>query len=207
MYDYIKGIFSYKTAASKGCFATVQTGGGVGYLFEVMERDYSKLPQENDELKLYSVLIHKEDKMSLCGFLKREDRDIFNILTSVSGVGAKMALTLLNSFEVSDLVGFVLDENYKELTRAKGVGPKLAQKIILELKDKLTNYKEVSPVRISTAGSNISSQNVEDAQMVLLSLGYEKDEVATAVGQAVQRLNDAASAEEVLKESLKILSI
>lgn len=207
MYDYIKGIFSYKTAASKGCFATVQTGGGVGYLFEVMERDYSKLPQENDELKLYSVLIHREDKMSLCGFLKREDRDIFNILTSVSGVGAKMALTLLNSFEVSDLVGFVLDENYKELTRAKGVGPKLAQKIILELKDKLTNYKEVSPVRISTAGSNINSQNLEDAQMVLLSLGYEKDEVATAVGQAVQRLNDAASAEEVLKESLKILSI
>lgn len=207
MYDYIKGIFSYKTAASKGCFATVQTGGGVGYLFEVMERDYSKLPQENDELKLYSVLIHREDKMSLCGFLKREDRDIFNILTSVSGVGAKMALTLLNSFEVSDLVGFVLDENFKELTRAKGVGPKLAQKIILELKDKLTNYKEVSPVRISTAGSNISSKNVEDAQMVLLSLGYEKDEVATAVGQAVQRLNDAASAEEVLKESLKILSI
>ena len=207
MYDYIKGIFSYKTATSKGCFATVQTGGGVGYLFEVMERDYSKLPQENDELKLYSVLIHREDKMSLCGFLKREDRDIFNILTSVSGVGAKMALTLLNSFEVSDLVGFVLDENFKELTRAKGVGPKLAQKIILELKDKLTNYKEVSPVRISTAGSNISSKNVEDAQMVLLSLGYEKDEVATAVGQAVQRLNDAASAEEVLKESLKILSI
>lgn len=207
MYDYIKGIFSYKTAASKGCFATVQTGGGVGYLFEVMERDYSKLPQENDELKLYSVLIHREDKMSLCGFLKREDRDIFNILTSVSGVGAKMALTLLNSFEVSDLVGFVLDENFKELTRAKGVGPKLAQKIILELKDKLTNYKEVSPVRISTAGSNINSQNVEDAQMVLLSLGYEKDEVATAVGQAVQRLNDAASAEEILKESLKILSI
>ncbi len=207
MYDYIKGIFSYKTAASKGCFATVQTGGGVGYLFEVMERDYSKLPQENDELKLYSVLIHREDKMSLCGFLKREDRDIFNILTSVSGVGAKMALTLLNSFEVSDLVGFVLDENYKELTRAKGVGPKLAQKIILELKDKLTNYKEVSPVRISTAGSNINSQNLEDAQMVLLSLGYEKDEVAAAVGQAVQRLNDAASAEEILKESLKILSI
>ena len=207
MYDYIKGIFSYKTAASKGCFATVQTGGGVGYLFEVMERDYSKLPQENDELKLYSVLIHREDKMSLCGFLKREDRDIFNILTSVSGVGAKMALTLLNSFEVSDLVGFVLDENCKELTRAKGVGPKLAQKIILELKDKLTNYKEVSPVRISTAGSNINSQNLEDAQMVLLSLGYEKDEVAAAVGQAVQRLNDAASAEEILKESLKILSI
>lgn len=207
MYDYIKGIFAYRTATSKGCFATVQTGGGVGYLFEVMERDYSKLPQENEDLKLYSVLIHREDKMSLCGFLKREDRDIFNILTSVSGVGAKMALTLLNSFEVSDLVGFVLDENYKELTRAKGVGPKLAQKIILELKDKLTNYKDVSPVKISTGGTVANSQNIEDAQMVLLSLGYEKDEVSSAVGKAVQRLSESASAEEILKEALKILSV
>lgn len=207
MYDYIKGIFAYRTATSKGCFATVQTGGGVGYLFEVMERDYSKLPQENEDLKLYSVLIHREDKMSLCGFLKREDRDIFNILTSVSGVGSKMALTLLNSFEVSDLVGFVLDENYKELTRAKGVGPKLAQKIILELKDKLTNYKDVSPVKISTGGTVANSQNIEDAQMVLLSLGYEKDEVSSAVGKAVQRLSERASAEEILKEALKILSV
>lgn len=207
MYDYIKGIFAYRTATSKGCFATVQTGGGVGYLFEVMERDYSKLPQENEDLKLYSVLIHREDKMSLCGFLKREDRDIFNILTSVSGVGSKMALTLLNSFEVSDLVGFVLDENYKELTRAKGVGPKLAQKIILELKDKLTNYKDVSPVKISTGGTVANAQNIEDAQMVLLSLGYEKDEVSSAVGKAVQRLSESASAEEILKESLKILSV
>ena len=87
MYDYIKGIFTYKVCNTKGCFATVQTGGGVGYLFEIMERDFAKLPQEDEELKLYCVLIHREDKMSLCGFLKREDRDIFNILTSVSGVG------------------------------------------------------------------------------------------------------------------------
>lgn len=207
MYDYIKGIFSYRTATPKGCFVTIQTGGGVGYLFEVMERDYSKLPQENEDLKLYAVLIHREDKMSLCGFLKREDRDIFNILTSVSGVGTKMALTLLNSFEVSDLVGFVLEGNFKELTRAKGVGPKLAQKIILELKDKLTNYKDATPVNITAAGSNINRQNIEDAQMVLLSLGYEKDEVATAVSKAVQRLTDKALAEEILKEALKILSI
>lgn len=79
-----------------------------------MERDFALLPEIDTEIKIYSVLLHREDKMSLCGFLKREDRDIFNILTSVSGVGAKMALTLLNSFDVSDLVGFVLDGNYKE---------------------------------------------------------------------------------------------
>ncbi len=208
MYDYIKGIFAYKTSTSKGNFVTVQTGGGVGYLFEVMERDFTKLPELNAELKMYSVLIHREDKMSLCGFLKREDRDIFNILTSVSGVGSKMALVLLNSFEVTDLVGFVLDGNYKELTRAKGVGPKLAQKIILELKDKLTSYQGVMPVVNSSASIHLaSSQNVEDAQMVLYSLGYSNDEVSSAISKALSKLPENSSAEEILKEALKILSV
>ena len=206
MYDYIKGKFSYKSSGVKGFFATVETGGGVGYLCEMMERDFALLPDEG-QIKIYTVLIHREDKMSLCGFLKREDRDIFNILTSVSGVGSKMALTLLNSFEVTDLVGFVLEGDYKELTRAKGVGPKLAQKIILELKDKLTSYQGSTPVKTTGAAAKISSQNIEDAQMVLLSLGYLKDEVTPAITKAVEHLSDNASAEEILKETLRILSM
>ena len=205
MYDYIKGSFVYKTTGVKGCFATIETCG-IGYLCRVMERDFTALP-DSGEVRLYTVLIHKEDKMSLCGFLKREDRDIFNILTSVSGVGSKMALTLLNSFEVTDLVGFVLEGDYKELTRAKGVGSKLAQKIILELKDKLTYYQDFVPVKPSDKTSSVDAQNIEDAGMVLLSLGYMKDEVTRAVANAAQRLGDKSSAEEILKEALKILSI
>lgn len=204
MYDYIKGIFTYKTAV-KGNFITVETAG-IGYRFEIMERDFENLPEINSELKVYCVLLHKEDKMSFCGFLKREDRDIFNVLTSVSGVGSKMALTLLNSFVISDLVGFVLDGNYKALTKAKGVGPKLAQKIILELKDKLTTYQDTKPAgeakRVST-----SSENVEDAKGVMLSLGYDKKEIESAISKAVEKVSAGASAEEILKESLKVLSL
>lgn len=208
MYDYIKGQFTYKVSNSKGSFATIETSNGVGYLLEIMDRDFEILPELCETMKLYTVLIHREDKMSLCGFLKREDRDIFNILTSVSGVGTKMAITLLNSFDVSDLVGFVLDENYKELTRAKGVGPKLAQKIILELKDKLTSYQGGNtPIRQGSCTSCTNTQNTEDAQMVLLSLGYTKEEVAGAIGQVLTKLPQNASAEEILKDSLKILSI
>ncbi len=207
MYDYIKGQFAYKVSNSKGCFATIETSNGVGYLLEIMDRDFAILPELCETLKLYTVLIHREDKMSLCGFLKREDRDIFNILTSVSGVGTKMAITLLNSFEVSDLVGFVLDENYKELTRAKGVGPKLAQKIILELKDKLTSYQGNNPIKQSSCTTCTNTQNAEDAQMVLLSLGYTKEEVSGAIGQVLAKLPQTATAEEILKDALKILSI
>ena len=206
MYDYFKGIFSYKTSGAKGCFATIEVSG-VGYMLEIMDRDFGLLPEVGQEVKLYSVLIHREDKMSLCGFLKREDRDIFNILTSVSGVGSKMALVLLNSFEVSDLVGFVLDGDFKELTRAKGVGPKLAQKIILELKDKLTSYQDSAPIeRIKSSGS-VNSQNVEDAQLVMLSLGYAKDEVSDAISKSIAKISPSASAEDILKEALKILSV
>ncbi|MBD5403309.1 Holliday junction branch migration protein RuvA [bacterium] len=208
MYDYIKGILAYKTTSQKGSFVTIEVNG-IGYKLEIIERDFSLLSENDSEdvLKLFTVLLHREDKMALCGFLKREDRDIFNILMSVSGVGVKMALTLLNSFDVSDLVGFVLDGNFKELTKAKGVGPKLAQKIILELKDKLTNYDGVSPAPIKTAGMSLNSKNIEDAQMVLLSLGYEKDEVTNSLTKAVASLNENASAEDILKAALKSLSI
>ena len=204
MYDYIKGILAGKSNTSKGAYVTVEAFG-IGYLLEVPSRDFNELA--DGEIKIYIVLLHREDKMSLCGFLHKEDRDIFNILTSVSGVGSKMALTLLDEFDSSELIGFVIDGNYKEITRAKGVGPKLAQKIILELKDKLMNYQTKEPIKItSITPAKIDDRAVEDAQMVLVSLGYERKEIQDAISKAVAILNDKASAEEILKEALKILS-
>ena len=205
MYDYIKGILASKTCTSRGCSVTVEAGG-IGYLAETSARDFSEFGQSGDEVKIFTVLIHREDKMSLCGFLHREDRDIFNILTSVSGVGSKMALTLLDEFQSSELIGFVIEGNYKELTRAKGVGPKLAQKIILELKDKLMNYQTNEPVKVSGLSAKQDTQAVEDAQMVLVSLGYEREEIKNAIAKSVPLLKENASAEEILKEALKVLS-
>ncbi len=206
MYDYIKGEFTYKICGQKGCFATIDNHG-IGYCFEIMPRDYNQLKNENEQVKIYSVLIHKEDKMSLCGFLKREDRDMFNVLTSVSGVGTKMALTLLDSFMITDLVGFVLDGNYKALTSAKGVGPKLAQKIILELKDKLNSYKGTTDVSTQKTLSKVNNQEIDDAQSVLHSLGYENNEIKMALGRALETLPSDSTAEEILKKSLQILSL
>lgn len=202
MYDYIKGALTNKSNSAKGFSITIETSNGIGFLLEITGRDFNKLSQ-NEETKIYTVLIHKEDKMSLCGFSQREDRDIFNILTSVSGVGSKMALTLLDEFQSSELIGFVIKGEYKELTRAKGVGPKLAQKIILELKDKLMNYQKSEPISVSTVQNN---QNIDDAITVLTSFGYEKNEIKTAITKAVTLVKENATAEEILKESLKVLS-
>ncbi len=205
MYDYIKGIVACKNNTSKGTYATVEAFG-IGYLLEITARDFSSLPDNGSEIKIYTILLHREDKMSLCGFLHKEERDIFNILTSVSGVGSKMALTLINEFQSSELIGFVIQGDYKELTRAKGVGPKLAQKIILELKDKLMNYKHDEPIEIKTTTKQ-NSQAMDDAHTVLTSLGYERDEIKSAMSKAVAVLKDNASAEEILKETLQILSL
>lgn len=205
MYDYIKGLLTYKSLNSKSKAVTVETSG-IGYIFEVLERDYSQLTDENKEVKIYASLIHKEDKMSLCGFLKREDRDMFNVLTGVSGVGLKMALTLLDSFSTSNLISLVLNEDYKSIMSAKGVGQKLAQKIIIELKGKLNSYSE-NQLSSGQDSGTFDNENIKDAKMVLLSLGYEKSEIEKSIDIALKSLDTSSGAEEILKKTLQVLSL
>lgn len=199
MFDYIKGVLVSKSQIKTNYF-TVETGN-IGYLIEVNASDFVK-KNVNDDVKIYTVLIHREDSMSLCGFLNREARDIFNVLTSVSGVGSKMALGLLNEFEVSDLIYFVISENSKELTRAKGVGAKLAQKIILELKDKLINLQPTLNISVK---SDIP-EGCEEVQKILLSLGYEENEISNAIKQACATGKNFEENEEFLRVLLQILS-
>lgn len=208
MFDYIKGVLAHKiaTGGANKTSLTVETNG-IGYLVNITDRDYSALGQIGSEIKVYTVLLHREDSMSLCGFLQKEDRDIFQILTSVSGVGPKMALMLLDEFESCELISLVIKGDFKELTRAKGVGPKLAQKIILELKDKLINLQNTLPITLSSDIEIKDEQAVQDAQTVLISLGYEREEIKKAISHAMTYVKNAANAEEILKESLKILSI
>ena len=201
MFDYIKGYLACKTQNDKGCYYTVDVNG-IGYLTEVTSSDYDK-KQINDDVKIYTVLNHKEDSMTLCGFLNKESRDIFKVLTSVSGVGVKMALTLLNEFEISDLIYYVINENSKEITKAKGVGAKLAQKIIIELKDKFINLK---PEIMLSKSENLPEETIE-IQNILLSLGYEKEEIQKSVEQVLKNGCKPQENEVFLRETLKILSI
>lgn len=204
MFDYIKGILADRN--SIGTKLTVEANG-IGYSIGITSRDFSKVGQNGSEVKVYTVLIHREDNMSLCGFLQKEDRDIFRILTSVSGVGAKMALMLLDEFESSELIFLVINGNFKELTRAKGVGMKLAQKIILELKDKLINLQNEIPISFNEVAEIKDEKAIQDAQTVLFSLGYEREEIKKALAIAISGVKNPNNAEEILKESLKQLSI
>jgi len=118
-----------------------------------------------------------------------------------------MALLLLDEFESCELISLVIKGDFKELTRAKGVGPKLAQKIILELKDKLINLQNTLPISLSTDIKIQDEQAIQDAQTVLISLGYEREEIKKAVSNALSFVKNQSNAEEILKESLKLLSM
>lgn len=199
MYDYIKGVLEDKRKTEKGCYITVDNNG-IGFRCEIPASDFMQMPEKNTEVKIYVSLIHKEDTMFLCGFLNRETRDIFQILTSVSGVGTKMGLNLLGEFDLYELISFVQTQNHKELTRAKGVGPKLAQKIILELKDKLMKVNVAQAVTTSQIPDEYS-----EIITVLQSLGYEDDEIKDAFSKILIGSNQ--SSEEILRAALTILSM
>ena len=204
MYDYFKGIIADKKKTEKGTFVSIEVVN-IGYLLEVTERDFICVQTNNTNLiKFFVTLIHREDSMNLFGFLNKETRDIFQILLSVSGVGAKMAIALLNEFDVCDLISFVIDGNFKELTKAKGVGPKLAQKIILELKDKLMKT-ELPRCKMNTTLPQ--NQAIDDAQSIMLSLGYDNREIEDALLKVISTVEDETNPEEILRKALTCLSM
>lgn len=204
MFEYLKGNLADKYSCNNGCFFIVEVNG-IGYKLEVSELDFNSNITTNTEVKIYTKLIHKEDVMSLCGFLKKETRDIFNYLTSVSGVGTKMALALLGKFNTCELITIVVNEQYKELTLAKGVGTKLAQKIILELRDKLI---KANITTIPDKFANIElCQACQETTSILLSLGYTEEEINCAYKSVMNKCSNKDDSEELLRESLKYLSM
>ena len=202
MFDYIKGIFTDKnileipTVTVEAC--------GIGYLITISNRDLSALSEINTEIKVYTVLVHREDSMTLYGFLSKDARNIFNMLTTVSGVGPKMAMQILNIFEPSEIISNIVNENPKELTKTKGVGLKLAQKIVIELKDKLSDIQiETSFAKES---ADVNEKLLSEVQEILTSFGYEPNEIKEAVQYSLSYADSDSTSEDVLKYALKFLS-
>lgn len=203
MYDYLKGIFTNKKLSEN--VITVEVNG-IGYRINTTERTLRELPDKNSEVKIYLSLIHREDAMIFCGFLRREERDIFEILMTVSGVGMKAALALTDEFSVSELIGIVISENFRELSRAKGIGLKSAQKIVLELKDKLLSKRDYLLPENETLQSDIPDY-AQEAKNVLYSLGYSKDEIESSIQNALSVPNLKQTSEEILSAALRYLAV
>ncbi len=170
---------------------------GMGYEIQTSTATLSTLPLSGEECKIYTYLQVKEDGISLFGFTTVDERELFYKLISVSGVGPKMAITILSGMNISDLIVSILKEDTTALSRIKGLGKKTAERICLELKDKLT---PVGGVLIEDKILELDENVLDDACEALISLGLSKNE---ALRLARQNANENSTAEEIIASVLR----
>jgi len=171
---------------------------GVGYHVNISLHTYSLLP-DSEKIKLYTFLQIKEDAHTLFGFVEKAERELFKLLLSVSGVGASIARTMLSSLEPREVIQAIGSGNVVTIQSIKGIGTKTAQRIILDLKDKVLKLYDLSEVSIS--GYNT---NREEALSALEVLGFNKKLAEKAVEKIVKE-TPSATVESIIKQALKNL--
>ena len=190
-----KLIYTDNTVAVVEC-------GGVGYKCFVTKNTLYNLPQKNEEVFFHTYMVVREDAMDLYGFESIEELDAFKLITSVNGVGAKIGLALLSEFTASQLTLYIASGDAKALTAASGVGIKLAQRIVLELKDKVGGLTTGETLEIKAVGNATLNSNTKEAVAALVALGYSQSEASLAVG----KLDMSLTTEELIKQALKTLA-
>jgi Holliday junction DNA helicase RuvA len=181
--------------------------GGVGYVVFCSRRTLERLGGRGEPASLLVETHVREDHIHLFGFFDQAERDWFGLLSTVQGVGARMALAVLSVLSPSDLIQAIAAQDKAALTRASGVGPKLAGRIVAELKDKAGAIAlgPVAPTADGVAASGLGAA-AEDALSALCNLGYGRSEALGAVAQASRRLGTGATLESLVKEGLRELS-
>lgn len=191
MISFVKGYVDYIDENS----VTVDTGS-FGVKVFMTPNNLSRL-KKDDEVKIYTYLRVAEDLFDLYGFLSRDELDVFKLIISVNGAGPKAGLAVLSALSPEALTIAVVTDDYKAITRAQGVGPKLAQKIILELKDKFKG-KEIKLDENSSAGIFMPTDSANDAVEALVVLGYPRADAHRAVSSVEKGL----SVEDTIKAAL-----
>lgn len=176
-------------------FAVIDCNG-VGYHLHISLHTYSKLG-ENENCKLFTELVVREDAQLLYGFSHPSERELFRLLTSVSGVGPSTAMMVLSSGDVAEIQEAIVSEDVSWFKSVKGIGPKSAQRIIIDLKDK------VAKTDITFENSNLQNNTVkEEALSALVMLGFNKNQAEKVVSK-ILRTDAKLSVEEVIKYALK----
>lgn len=177
--------------------------GGVGYKCNISLKTVGALPGIGENVLLYTYMSVREDAVDLFGFITMEEMRCFKLLTSVNGVGAKVGIAILSEFAPDFIMAYISSGDYKALTSAAGVGPKLAQRIVLELKDKVGTLG-VTPTSLNVGEPKSDSAvgNLKSASSALVSLGFTQNEA----NRALSGLEASLSAEELIKTALARIS-
>jgi len=178
---------------------------GVGYQVQIPLSSFDKLPAPGNSVKILTHLQVREDAHILFGFMTAGERDLFRLLTNhVSGIGPKTALDVLSGTSITAFKAAVVSSDVASLARTKGIGKKTAERIIVELKDKVG---VAAAWEAASAGHAPSAQDVQvnDAVLALISLGYKQADAHKAVKQALTNAGGQASSEDLVRQGLKLL--
>jgi Holliday junction DNA helicase RuvA len=177
---------------------------GVGYLVQASTRTLAALPAPPDSAVLLIETLVREDAILLYGFADAAERDWFRLLTTVQGVGAKVALSVLSALSPRDLVTAIATGDRASLTRAPGVGARLAVRLLTELRDKAGAMPSTAGLPATTPARLPSV--AEDAVSALVNLGYRRPEALPVVARVMDKLGDSAGLDGVIRDSLKELA-
>lgn len=172
--------------------------GGVGYEIHISLHTYSQIP-DSEQVKLYTFLQIKEDAHSLFGFADKKERELFKLLLSVSGIGANTARTMLSSLQPEQIIQAIASNDVGTIQSIKGIGLKTAQRVIIDLKDKVLKIYQIE--EISTGSYNT---NKEEALSALEVLGYQRKNAEKVLEKIIAN-NPAATVEDLIKQALKVL--
>ena len=195
MIEQISGILIQKTPT----FCVLDCHG-IGLGLHISLNSYAQLGEPGEESRLLTHLIVRDDSLQLYGFASAEERELFRKLIAVSGIGPRLAIAILSGLTPGDLVQAIANEDYQLLTHIPGVGKKTAQRVVLELKEKLVKTREAatpqfSPLRPSTLR--------EEALLALVTLGYKQNEALSAINKVLARTEGELPLEEIIKLALK----
>ena len=197
MYAYIKGTLEEKT----NNFIVVENNG-IGYKIFMSESAIQKLGDRGEKLKVHTYYYVKEDNISLYGFLSNEELKMFELLITVSGIGAKSAISILSNIEPSTFALAVITDDVAKIKALPGIGVKTAQRIILELKDKLKTMDAVDTKSENQIQISDNKENIEEAISALMILGYSKKEIEKSFEKTDL---STKSTEEIIRIGLKYL--
>jgi len=197
MIAHLKGLL-----VSTGLDSAVIDVGGVGYLVGMSARSLSALGRVGEAVTVHTEMLVGEEFIRLVGFASEAERDWFRLLTGVQGVGAKVALAILSALDPAELHRAVAGQDKAMVARANGVGPKLAERIVRELKDKVGTVA-TGPLPVGGAGAVPAGGVAADALAALASLGFKPGEASAAVNAALEEAGEDATLDALVRLALR----
>ncbi len=189
--------------------SAIISAGGLGYAVNIPLTTAEKLPQNGEIVTLHTHAVYREDSQALYGFWEENDRDFFElVIDKVSGVGPKVAISLMSKLPLGNLISAISSEDANLLAKTPGIGKKTAERIIIELKDKLTIFASASQsMDLTSVNRTVSAESEEsskltDAALALQALGYKQVDAKKAISKVVEKLGPSISTEAIIKAAL-----